>query len=232
MDEKAFRNQRVRFRNHSPPYGDKVTWDPDSPGQGVRPRGAVPSRKNGRTVNFWTTQEYDAIVLFEASPDVAEYEERPARLLFRDGPRWYAYVPHFQVALESGRRVVVELSATGKPVTPRQDLVAEMVRGHLAAQGIRFVELPHWVMRARPRAADARKLLRPLLRQPSDLEVMKAIDVVAAAPAPLAEVEERSGIAAPLLLAMVRSGSLVMQGRGPIGPGTLLSRPDRRRRFA
>jgi hypothetical protein len=96
---KPFRNQRVRFKNYSPPYGVKVLFDPERPSEGTKPRGGVPSRKNGRVVRFWTPGELDAIVLFEASSAVLAYEERPELLHFRDGPRWYGYVPHFRVEL-------------------------------------------------------------------------------------------------------------------------------------
>lgn len=227
MSKTAFRNQRPRFRNYSPPYGDKKTWDADTR-IGVPPRGGAPSPKNGRVVAFWTIHEYRAFVLLEACPEVLDFEERPERVAFRDGPRWYSYVPHFRVALD-GAAAILELSAEGEPRTPRQMLVADFARAHYARRGIRFIELAHRAVRAQPRFTDALRLTRLLLRPLGNIELLKAKDAVANGPVPLAAAEEATGISRPRLLAMVRTGALALAGPGPITGATLVGRPVRMR---
>ena len=220
---KPFRNQRVRFKNYSPPYGEKVLFDPECPSEGVRPRGGVPSRKNGRAMRFWTPGERDAIILFEASSAVLAYEERPELLRFRDGPHWYRYVPHFRVTLAK-TTVYVELSAVGAPSTPRQEMVAEFMRSHCAAIGARFVELPHRTVRGALRRLDALLLVRPLFRVVSEADILRAQDAVADGASTVDEVEALSGVQHLRLFAMVRSGELELDGPGPVSGGSRIRR--------
>jgi hypothetical protein len=215
MKKPAFRNQRVRFRNYSPPYADKVTFDPATPSIGVRPRGGVPSRKNGRVISFWTPGEYAAIVLFEAFQDILSYEERPERVMLRDGPSWFTYVPHFVIRTASGS-AIVELSAQGGPRTDRQARVAELARGHYAAKRVGFVELPHFAVRAKPRATGALRLMRYLSVTPSTAEVLRASDVLSLGTQTIAEVETRSEVSHGRLLAMLRTGVIRAAAPGPI----------------
>lgn len=124
----AFRNQRTRFHNPSPPYGEK-TLD--------HPRWLFPSRKLGRQVMCWTKGEYRAVVAFEtASPTVVRsYEERPELVMLRDGPDWYRYTPSFMVDLRSGP-IIVELSTLGAPKSQRQLILANLAYDHFAQRGI------------------------------------------------------------------------------------------------
>lgn len=223
MNRKAFKNQRPESWNLSPPYKEKPGWNSETR-EGTPPRGGAPSRKNGRRVLFWTIHEYRAIVVLEAWPGVRAYVERPERVAFRVGPRWYRYVPHFRVELD-GSALVLELSSTGEPRTPKQALVADLARDHYAGQGVRFVELAHRSVRAQPRYADALRLTKPLFGQPSDVELLRVRDIVADEPVPLADVEDATGISRPHLLAMVRAGRLSLVGRGPITAATRVWRP-------
>jgi hypothetical protein len=222
MSDPAFRNQRTRFKNYSPPYADKVSFDPECPKEGVHPRGGVPSRKNERVVSFWTKGEYAAITLFEATPAILSYRERPERLRMRRGPKWYAYTPHFEVRTASGVSYV-ELSAAGKPVTERQHLIGAMAFAALASRGISFVELPHYRVRANPRFNDALTLMRYLSVQPGSARVIRATDALADGPETIAAVEERSGVSHGHLFAMLRTGTLEFREHGPIGLSTRIA---------
>ena len=225
----AFRNQRSRFYNYSPPYGDKVVFDNAVPGEGTAPRGGLPSRKNGRVVGFWDMHEYAALVLFEATPGIRTYEERPERLKFRDGPRWLFYVPHFLVSLASGP-AIVELSSSGAPVTPRQQAIAFAAQAHYASRGIRFVEIAHSVIRAKPRAADAHVIMRYLSVTPSATDLQLASDALSGGPATVAQVEQASGVSHGRLFAMVRLGDLETAGPGPVGLSSMIARAGEGRR--
>jgi hypothetical protein len=224
MTKPSFRNQRVRFRNYSPPYGDKVTFDPATPSVGVRPRGGVPSRKNGRVVSFWTPGEYAAIVLFEAFSNIRSYEERPERLMLRDGPSWFRYVPHFLVNLGNGP-VIVELSSLGAPKSGRQACVAKLARGHYANRGIRFVEMPHFAIRAKPRATDALTLMRYLSVEPNTGDLLRTADILGSGTKTIAEVEALSGVSRGRLLAMLRTGAIRSVAPGRVDGHLVVSLP-------
>ena len=221
---KPFRNQRTRFRNYSPPYGDKAVYDRFFLSEGVRPRGGFPSRRNGRLVDFWDPREYAAIILFETAPCIRAYEERPERLQLRDGPSWYFYVPHFRLETDQGP-VVVELSASGAPANLRQEIVADMARAHYATRGIRFVGISHTVIKEKSRAADAHALLRYLSVQPSGSDAILASDALADGGVTVADVQRMSDVSHGRLLALVRSGELAIAGRGPVGQSSALARP-------
>lgn len=224
MNATPFRNQRTRFRNYSPPYAEKVVYDPDRPQVGVSPRGGVPSRKNGRTVFFWTRAEMAAIFLFEATPGIEGFTERPEHFRFRVGANWLTYTPHFEVQV-GGRRFTVELSATGAPVTARQTAVAACAHAYLSSKGIGFVELSHTIVRAKPRFTDALKLMRYLSVTPDECDVIRATDALAAGPLPISRVTERSGIGQGQLLAMVRTRRVALAENRPISPDTNLALP-------
>lgn len=227
MSAQAFRNQRAGFRNYSPPYADKVDFDPARPKEGVPPRGGVPIRKNGRTVPFWTKGELAAIFLFEATPAIDDFAARPERLRFRSGPNWLTYTPHFSVRVNQ-RTFIVELSAAGCPVTSRQSAVASFAHASFAARGIGFVELSHAVVRAKPRFTDALKLMRYLSVVPGEADVIRATDALAAGPLPFSETMDRSGLGQGQLLALVRTRRIMMASGGPISPDTRLVLPGGR----
>jgi hypothetical protein len=222
--DKPFRNQRSRFHNYSPPYGDKATYNRAEPSEGIAPRGGFPSRRNNRLIDFWDKREYAAIVLFEATHGIRAYEERPERLKLRNGPSWFFYVPHFWIQTDRGQ-VIVELSANGAPATARQEIVAELARAHYARQGTRYVEISNRTIGTKSRAADAHALLHYLSVQPSKHDAILASDALAVGPATVNEVEAASGVSHGRLLALVRQGKLVILGEGPIGQASILGRP-------
>ena len=224
MNAKPFRKQRARFRNTSAPYADKPDASEPSSRSGTGPRGGFPSRKNSALVRFWTKQEHDAAVLFEAFPDIVAFAERPMRLQLREGPHWHAYVPHFMVSLD-GRKLAVELSADGQPRTERQQTVADLASRHFSGMGVRLVGLAHWMVRSRPRSTDALKLVRPLLLKTEDADLLRAHDALDSGPVTLPKLADRSGVPAHRLLALVRTRGLVLHGSGPIDSATLLARP-------
>jgi len=213
----AFRNQRNRFRNPSPPYGEKTL---------ERPRWLFPSRKLGRQVLCWTAGEFRAVVAFEtASPAVIRsYEERPELVQLRDGADWYRYTPSFMVILRSGP-VVVELSALGAPKNRRQVTVANLAYDHFARRGIRYVEIAHSKLHAQPRAKGADLLVRYLATITTPMEVLQARDVLTETPASIARVEMAAGIRRERLIAMVQRGELELIGSPPFTMESFLAIP-------
>ena len=203
MTKQPFRNQRVRFRNLSPPYANKSLENP---------RGLFPSRKNSRQIAFWDLRELNFIMLAESDVGILSYEERPELIQMRAGPAWFHYVPHFRVVLESGP-VFVELSHKGKPSTPAQLAVATLARALFKANRHPFVELSHSVVRACPRLSNAKVLVRYLSTSVQEMQALHARDVLALGPAPVHHVEAASGVSHARLFAMVLRGDLKLVTR-------------------
>nr|WP_294524585.1 hypothetical protein [uncultured Rhodopila sp.] len=224
----AFRNQRDRYPNLAAPYDNKPTFDPDDPDDGTPPRGGMPSVKTGRTVGFWDLREHAAIVLFETTPEVLWYEERPERIRFRDDTEWLTYVPSFSVRTEGGYSMV-ELSTCGKPRGVREQTVAEFARAYYAARGIRYVELSHALVAAVPRATRAYGILRYLSVKVPDADVLKATDVLLRGPAPIDHVEREAGVSHQRLIAMACRGILRLHGDGPVRRDTVIGLPGQER---
>ena len=210
-----FRNQRPDFRRLSSPYADKPVHNA---------RGLFPSRKCGIQIHFWTWQELNFIKLAEASIAVVRYDSRPERVMLRDGPDWFAYVPHFIVHL-ADRTVVVEMSHQGKPASIRKELVAGLARAHYREQDIGFAELSHAVVRARPRYRDANLLMRYLSVTPDPGDVLLAHDTLWDGAQSLSAVSEQSGVSPGRLIAMIRLGELTHSSAGPITSATMVDIP-------
>jgi TnsA endonuclease N terminal len=88
----------------------------------VRPTGTImrfkfPSRKNGKMMHCEGSLERDAIYLFETSPNVLRYGEQPPKVHYLDGNRLRRYTPDFELVLNTGEIILVEI----KPHTRLED---------------------------------------------------------------------------------------------------------------
>lgn len=123
-------------------------------------RGFVPSRKNGRLVHHEGLLERDTIALFEAHHRIAQYREQPLALQYPDGPRLRRYTPDFEVVLDTGETVLVEV----KPVRSLQ--AAEVghklacIAAHMARTARAFLVLDNTVIRQEPRLSNLRQILQ------------------------------------------------------------------------
>lgn len=214
----AFRNQRPQYWRLTSPYADKPVDNA---------RGLFPSRKCECQIHFWSWQELNFIKLAEATPAVVRYEARPERIMLRDGPDWFAYVPSFAVHL-GGRSVTVELSHLGRPLGSRKEHVARLARGHYRSQNIGFAEIAHTVVRARTRMHNANLLMRYLSVMPHEGDLIRVHDVLWNGPRSITDVAEQSGVSSGRLLAMVRMGELAVVKPGAVTPATLVSMPGAR----
>lgn len=83
----------------------------------INPSGGImrckfPGRKNRRLVHCEGLLELDAAYLFEAHPRVVRYREQPAPFLFPDGERVRRYTPDFELTLDNGQAIWVEVKPT------------------------------------------------------------------------------------------------------------------------
>lgn len=127
-------------------------------------RGKFPSRKNGRMVHHEGLLELDAIYLFEASPRVIRYREQPKTIQYPDGANLRRYTPDFELILDSGEAVLIEV----KPVRSLEDeavrLKLEKVGTYLERSGQRFAILTGDILRQEPRQSNLRWLYHQAAR--------------------------------------------------------------------
>jgi len=145
----------------------------------VRPTGSIlrgkfPSRKNGRMVQHEGLLELDAIYLFETSCRVLRYREQPVTLQYPDGARLRRYTPDFELVLDGGEVVLVE-------VKPKRSLCKQEVRhkfnciaSHMERIGRTFVVLNEEHIRKEPRLSNLRLALHHAARVPPTREAALA----------------------------------------------------------
>jgi hypothetical protein len=120
----------------------------------------VPSRKNGRLVHCEGLLELDAAYLFEAHPRIVRYREQPAPFFFPDGERVRRYTPDFELTLDSGTAIWVEI----KPARSLEDeeirRKLRRVHDHMRRCERRFLVLTDEELRAEPRQSNVRTIWR------------------------------------------------------------------------
>jgi TnsA endonuclease N terminal len=136
-------------------------------------RGKFPSRKTGRMVHHEGLLELDAIYLFETSPRIVRYSEQPERINFPDGAKLRRYTPDFELVLDSGEIILVEVKPSHfyqkEDVRHKLDRVAE----HLARSEKPFVVLTEETLSQEPRLANLRWLYHQLPRISPTYEAMR-----------------------------------------------------------
>lgn len=129
-------------------------------------RGKFPSRKNGRMVQHEGLLELDAIYLFETNHRIVRYREQPITLTYPDGARLRRYTPDFELVLDSGQIVLVEI----KPRRSLADLEVRhklnCVAAFLSRSGRPFIVLNDGVIRQEPRLANLRWVYHQATRVP------------------------------------------------------------------
>lgn len=134
-------------------------------------RGKFPSRKTARMVYHRGLLELDAIYLFETSPLIKSYRERPLRVCYPDGGQVRGFTPPFEVVLHTGDKALVDLrySRPAQGVQPIQDSSVlrrfERLEAHLLRSGTPLVVLTDQVLRAQPRLTVLKDLYRQAPRE-------------------------------------------------------------------
>lgn len=133
-------------------------------------RGKFPSRKNGRMVHHEGLLELDAIYLFETSPQIVGYREQPRKIKYPDGNRLRRYTPDFELTLNTGEVVLVEVkplrSLENYETVHRLDCVA----AYLERSDRAFVILTDAAIRQEPRLSNLRWVYHQASRVPPSQE--------------------------------------------------------------
>jgi len=129
-------------------------------------RGKFPSRKNGRMIQHEGLLELDAIHLFEANHRIVRYREQPLTLHYPDGERLRRYTPDFELVLDTGEVVLVEVkpirSLSNAEVKHKMDCIA----AHMHRIDQSFVILSEGCIRHEPRLSSLRWVLHQAGRVP------------------------------------------------------------------
>ncbi len=142
---------------------------------GVIFRGKFVSKKNGCMMKHEGLLEGDALYHFEVSPQIASYREQPITLTYPDGNRTRRYTPDFEIVLQSGEQVYIEIK-------PERNLAKEEVQhkltcvsDYLKRSGIRFVTLTEHDLRQEPRRANLIWLYRQTPRKKPNPDAQRTV---------------------------------------------------------
>jgi len=121
-----------------------------SPSGGIV-RGKFPSRKNARMVYHDGLLTLDAMYLFETSPLIRAYREKPLSIRYPDGARLRRYTPAFEVELRNRDTILVDVRPLRSIAQPEARHRLECVQAHLQRSGVPFVVLTEESLHIEPR---------------------------------------------------------------------------------
>lgn len=129
-------------------------------------RGKFPSRKNGRMIHHEGLLELDAIYLFEASPLITKYREQPRLIQFPDGGRLRRYTPDFELELQSGELIIVEVKPSRSLSNEEVQHKLNCIHEHMQRNSSQFEVLTEVTIRLAPRLANLRWIYHRAARTP------------------------------------------------------------------
>lgn len=126
--------------------------------RGRRLRGYFPSHKLGRMVAWESLLERDAILLLECSPGVAFYREQPTLIEYFDGEKLRQYYPDFEVTLEDGEVLHLEIKTSAELAKPAVESRFRAIAAHYLRQQRDFRIATEREIRREPLLTNARTL--------------------------------------------------------------------------
>lgn len=129
-------------------------------------RGKFPSRKNGRMVQHEGLLELDAIYLFETNHRIVRYREQPMTLHYPDGTRLRRYTPDFELVLDTGEVVLIEVKPSSRLRDPEVRHKLDCIADHLQRTGQSFAILDEQHIRREPRLSSLRWTYHQTARVP------------------------------------------------------------------
>lgn len=173
------------------PDGDKYKRSRDV----VRPtggivRGKFPSRKNGRMVQYEGLLELDAIYLFETLPTIVRYREQSLPINYIDGSKSRRYTPDFEVTLDTGEVLTVEVKPSAKLNETETGNKFKSIQNYYCLQNRQFVILTENELRREPRQSNARWIYHQAPRLPLSADAIEFAvhEIQHQLPAPISKV--------------------------------------------
>lgn len=137
-------------------------------------RGMFPSRKNGRMMQHEGLLELDAIYLFEANHRIVRYREQPMTLHYPDGARLRRYTPDFELVLDTGEVILIEVKPSRSLRDPEVRHKLDCVARHLQRTDRSFLILDEERIRHEPRLSSLRWVYHQAGRIPPTDEAASA----------------------------------------------------------
>lgn len=125
---------------------------------GRRFRGYYPSRKMGRMIAWESLRERDTILLLEFSWGVLSYQEQPARIEYFDGQTIRDYYPDFEVILEGGSAIHLEVKPVAELAKPPIQAKFKAIAAHYRSRQQEFRIVTEQEIRREPLLSNVRKL--------------------------------------------------------------------------
>lgn len=129
-------------------------------------RGKFPSRKNGRMVQHEGLLELDAIYLFETNHRIVRYREQPITLTYPDDARLRRYTPDFELVLDTGETVLIEIKHSRSLLDPDVRHKLDCIAEYLRRSDRPFVVLDDRCIRQEPRLTSIRWIYHQAARVP------------------------------------------------------------------
>lgn len=141
-------------------------------------RGYFPSRKLNRMVEWESLLERDAILYFEFSPGIINYQEQPEVIFFDQGGEMHRYHPDFAITLKDGRVIYIEVKPWRCFDDPELVERFGAIKGHYAKQDKQFRILTDRLLRKEPKLSNL-KMLASVVQFPlGKNEVSRFVDEV------------------------------------------------------
>lgn len=117
-------------------------------------RGKFPSRKNNRMVRHEGLLERDAILLFEMSPCIVQFREQPFKVDYPFDANIRKYTPDFELLLQSGEKVLVEVKHSDFLARPDINEKFECIQQWFSDQNLPYSILTEKTLRVEPRKSN------------------------------------------------------------------------------
>jgi hypothetical protein len=172
--------------------------------------------------------ELDAIYTFETTPRIVRYREQPMILHYPDGNRLRRYTPDFELVLDNGEKILIEVKPVSRLVVPETHHKLTRIQAHLYRSETPFVILTDLTLRREPRRANLRLIhQRALWRLPTHAASESALRrLPARLPLSLGEATQHLSGSVTNPYCLLLQGLATCDLNSPISPETQLYEPE------
>jgi hypothetical protein len=119
--------------------------------------------------------ELDAIYLFETSPLIVRYREQPLTIRYADGNRLRRYTPDFELLLETGEIILVEVKPESRLRAEDVRHTLDQIKEHMVRSSVSFIVLSDQVIRLEPRLANLKWIYHRAARVPPTSSALEVV---------------------------------------------------------
>jgi len=146
-------------------------------------RGRFQSRKMGRSIEWESLLEQDAIYHFEFCTDVMSFEEQPEMIEFWVEGKRHVYFPDFELIMRNGEIIHVEVKPKSKLKNPILQKRLQHIEEHYRRTGVRFLIFTEDQIRNKVVLDNLKQLAYHSRWQHQDQELEAAVQALSLLPA-------------------------------------------------